>query len=105
MLLRPLSSPLERFSPGFFDQQPEIERLRYGKPQKPYRQKSLVTKQRIRLTRLRTRILRKTSLFFFTQYQQKLAENPEYYSVCIIAEQLLTIHDKAQLRRSYERLT
>jgi hypothetical protein len=48
------------------------------------RQRSLLTKQRTRLTRLRTRILRQAPLFFFEQLQEKLAENPEYYGVCII---------------------
>jgi hypothetical protein len=71
-------------SPGFFEQQRVPEPPRTSEACKPYRQQSLLTKQRTRLTRLRSRILRKTPLFFFEQYQEKLAENPEYYGVCII---------------------
>jgi hypothetical protein len=71
-------------SPGLFEKQPVQEPQRPSEPCKPYRQQSLLTKQRTRLTRLRTRILRKTPLFFFEQYQEKLAENPEYYGICII---------------------
>lgn len=70
-------------SPGFFERQPAPAQ-RSSTPEKPYRQRSLLTKQRTRLTRLRTRILRKTPLFFFEEYQEKLAENPEYYGICII---------------------
>jgi hypothetical protein len=69
---------------GFYEQQPVSEYLRSSEPQKPYGQQSLLTKQRTRLTRLRSRILSKMPLFFFEQYQEKLAENPEYYGVCII---------------------
>lgn len=72
--------------PGFFERQPlPIQQL--SSPEKPYRQQSLLTKQRTRLTRLRTRILYKTPLFFFEEYQQKLIENPEYYGVCILAQE------------------
>lgn len=71
-------------SPGFYEQQPASEYLRSSEPQKPYRQQSLLTRQRNRVSRLRTRLLRKTPLFFFEEYQDKLSENPEYYGVCII---------------------
>ena len=71
-------------SPGFFEQPSVPAQLRHSAPEKPYRQQSLLTKQRTRLTRLRSRILRSTPLFFFEQYQAKLTENPEYYGVCII---------------------
>ena len=71
-------------SPGFFDQPLAQTRSPASAPEPPYRQQPLLTKQRTRLTRLRTRILRKTPLFFFEQIQAKLAENPEYYGVCII---------------------
>ena len=70
-------------SPGFFEQRP-VPAPQPGAPEKPYRQRSLLTNQRTRLTRLRTRILRQAPLFFFEQYQAKLAENPEYYGVCIV---------------------
>jgi hypothetical protein len=70
-------------SPGFFERQP-IPINQPRAPEKPYRQRSLLTKQRTRLSRLRTRILRQAPLFFFEQYQEKLALNPEYYGVCII---------------------
>lgn len=83
-------------SSGFFDRQPDLERLRHGEPQKPYRQKSLLTKQCTRLTQLRTRILAKIYLLFFEQYQQKLVENPEYYGTCIINE-LCTINPRQRL--------
>ena len=68
-------------SPGFFEQPPAQTRSPASAPEPPYRQQPLLTKQR---TRLRTRILRKTPLFFFEQTQAKLAENPEYYGICII---------------------
>jgi len=71
-------------SPGFYEPQPVSEHLCSSTPQKPYRQQSLLTKQRTRLTRLRTRLLIKTPLFFFEAYQEKLSENPEYYGVCVI---------------------
>jgi hypothetical protein len=71
-------------SPSFLEQQLVRDPQRSSDPCKPYRQQSLLTKQRTRLTRLRSRILHKTPLFFFEQYQEKLAENPEYYGVCII---------------------
>lgn len=70
-------------SPGFLEQR-SVPAPQPGAPEKPYRQQSLTTKQRTRLTRLRTRILRQAPLFFFEQYQAKLVENPEYYGVCII---------------------
>jgi hypothetical protein len=59
-------------SPGFYEPQPVSEHLRSSAPQKPYRQQSLLTKQRTRLTRLRTRLLSKTPLFFFEAYQETL---------------------------------
>ena len=71
-------------SPEFYQQQPVSEHLRSSEPQKPYRQRSLLTKQRTRLTRLRARILRQAPLFFFEQYQAKLVENPEYYGICVL---------------------
>ncbi len=73
-------------SPGFFERQP-LPTQQLSAPEKPYRQQSPLTKQRTRLTRLRTRILYKTPLFFFEEYQQKLTENPEYYGVCILAQE------------------
>lgn len=70
-------------SPGFLERAVLQEQLP-SIPEKPYRQRSQLTKQRTRLTRLRTRILCKTPLFFFEEFQQKVAKNPEYYGVCII---------------------
>ena len=70
-------------SPGFSEQRAVLA-PQPSAPEKPYRQRSPLTKQRTRLTRLRTRILRQAPLFFFEQYQAKIAENPEYYGVCII---------------------
>lgn len=70
-------------SPGFFERA-IVQKQPPSIPEKPYRQRSQLTKQRTRLARLRTRILRKTPLFFFEELQQKIAENPEYYGVCII---------------------
>lgn len=70
-------------SSGFYEPR-SVPAERPSAPEKPYRQRSLLTKQRTRLTRLRTRILHQTPLFFFEQYQAKVAENPEYYGVCII---------------------
>lgn len=69
---------------SFFEEQLSPAQLRQSEPQKPYKQKPLLTRQRTRLIRLKTHILRKTPLFFFEQYQQKIIENPEYYGVCII---------------------
>ena len=60
-------------SPGFYESQPVSEHLCSSTPQKPYRQQSLLTKQRTRLTRLRTRLMSKTPLFFFEAYQEKLS--------------------------------
>lgn len=83
-------------TPSFFEEQLSPAQLRQSEPQKPYKQKPLLTRQRTRLTRLKTRILRKTPLFFFEQYQQKITENPEYYGVCIIDE-LCTINPGQRL--------
>ena len=71
-------------SPSFFEQPTASAQLQSSQLEKPYKQRSQLTKQRTRLTRLRTRIWRKTPLLFFEQYQEKIAENPEYYGVCII---------------------
>ena len=71
-------------SPGFLEKPPALTRLQSTEPQKPYKQRSLLTKQRTRATRLKMRILRKTPLFFFEQYQQAIVENPEYYGVCVL---------------------
>lgn len=73
-------------SPGFFEQAVFKEQLPIAS-EKPYRQRSPLTKQRTRLTRLRTRVLSNTPLFFFDELQQKVAENPEYYGVCIISSE------------------
>jgi hypothetical protein len=70
-------------SPGFHKQRSALAQ-RSSASEKPYRKRSQFTKQRTRLTRVRTRILRQALLFFFEQFQEKLAENPEYYGVCII---------------------
>ena len=71
-------------TPSFYEQQQQPIRRQSNQSQKPYRQRSELTKQRLRLTRLRTRILRKTPLLFCEEYQEKVAENPEYYGVCIL---------------------
>ena len=71
-------------SPGFYSQPPAPLPQPSSESQKPYRQRSTLTKQRTRLRRAKTRILQKTPLFFFDEYQQKIAENPEYYGVCVI---------------------
>lgn len=48
--------------------------------------------------RLRTRILRKTPLFFFEQIQEKLVENPEYYGICILeSEEICNINPGQRL--------
>ncbi|NJM99735.1 MAG: hypothetical protein HC800_23660 [Phormidesmis sp. RL_2_1] len=36
---------------------------------------------------MRARILQKTPLFFFEEYQAKLVENPEYYGVCVVVQE------------------
>ena len=60
-------------SPGSDEPQPVSEHLRSSEPLKPYRQQSLLTKRRTRLTRLRTRLWRKTPLFLFQAYQEELS--------------------------------
>ncbi|NJM99928.1 MAG: hypothetical protein HC800_24810 [Phormidesmis sp. RL_2_1] len=70
-------------SSGFYEPR-SLPAERPSAPEKPYRQRSLLTKQRTRLSRLRSRILHQAPLFFFEHYQAKVAENPEYYGVCII---------------------
>lgn len=61
-------------SPGFFERQPARLPQPFT-PKKPYRHRSVLTKQRTRLTKLCTRIWRKTPLFFFEDHQEKIAEN------------------------------
>ena len=71
-------------SPGFFERPLVPQRQRPTVPEKPYRRRSLLTRQRTRLTRLKSRLLKQLPLFFFEVYQQKIVENPEYYGVCVI---------------------
>ena len=53
-------------------------------PCKPYRRTSEVSRCRRRITLLFKRVRQQEPLFFFERIQEKTADNPEYYGVCII---------------------